>query len=153
MLAAPTTRSAIPRITRSPPNTVSISATRKVSHQKSISRAHLLPLHLNQVPYLTKDKPYPEARYASTVIPADIVSTHWIVFVLSILFPPMWLVLASGTFDTLLHVPSIETFHGLSQKEQAAYLKIRRIKQVSIALGCTFWTICLAGFIVGLVLS
>lgn len=127
---------------------------KKSLHQKNMSQSRLLPLHLNQAPYLTHDKPVAGPQNVS-ILP-DKVKLHWALLIGFALFPPMWLVLASGAFDRVLHVPAhlpVVKVDSLAGAQRREYIRIRRVKQIALVLGATFWTLCLVGFLLGLTLA
>lgn len=126
------------------------------SHQKTQSQAHLLPLHLNQSPHLTLDKPVVDARYSTTPLSLDKVKAHWLLLCFCIAFPPMWLVLASGAFDQILHVPTTPEHNTgaiLTTAEREELKQISMVKTLAAILGFIFMTLCLAGLITGLTFS
>lgn len=119
-------------------------------HAKKPSRARLLPLHCNANPTLTRDKPYQQQGYY------DLVSMYYIILACGILFPPIWILLGTGQFDTLLNVPEQPgpksyTMTSLSDDEKREVRSVSRIKWVAIALSVFIWCCCLVGIVVGLV--
>lgn len=119
-------------------------------HQKSISQSHLLPLHYHFSPYLTVDKPCSESRIASRSYSTDLVIMHWVLFGCFTAFPPLWLLLAGGAFDSILHVPSFLRTGTMTDAEMRDLRRIRTIKILAGVLGALFTILCLAGFVVGL---
>lgn len=150
---APAQFTAVPVLKMTDRKTSSASRSPKMaSHQKSVSQSRLLPLHLNQSPYLTIDKPVSDSRIAYRSFSPDVVMMHWVLFACCTTFPPLWLALAGGAFDSILHVPLAPHKSLLTTAEERDLRRIKMIKILAAILGMAFTCVSLAGFIVGLAL-
>lgn len=123
---------------------------RTITHQKTMSQSRLLPLHLNQSPYLTVDKPVSDNRLAGRSFLAGVVTMHWVLFACCVAFPPLWIALAGGAFDDVLHVPSTSQHTLMTATELSNLKRIKTVKVLAAICGVVFCIACLVGFVTGL---
>lgn len=133
------------------------SAGRTAQHKKTQSQAQLLPLHLNQTPRLTADRPIDSSKFETNPSSFDVVKVHWCLLVCFVAFPPLWLLLACGALDSVLHVPQADSDEKhrtqLTPVEAREVRRVRTIKRIAACLALGFSLLCLAGFAVGLALA